>query len=225
MLELVQKFEQLAVWFNPGLLVGSGLLCLLAGLFVWLGGLGFRVLLVGIAGVVAGGICGVFIAAQSVPLVIILAVAGCGAAILLERVFISILTAALAKMQQANSSYMMVGGDGALEGIVSKSDLTGAFSPYLRPVFAKWRRSLDDATLQIKIKWIMSRSVRTVKPETSLSAVIGNMCQFGGCALPVVDKEGKVQGLVTIFDILQALLSDKGDFPTVGKTAQSPSPA
>ncbi len=129
---------------------------------------------------------------------------------------------ALAKMQQANSGYMIVGGDGALEGIVSKSDLTGAISPYLRPVFAKWRRPLDDATLQIKIKWIMSRPVRTVKPETPLSAVIGNMCQFGGCVLPVVDKDDKVQGLVTIFDILQALLSDEGDFPTVGKTAQSP---
>ncbi len=129
---------------------------------------------------------------------------------------------ALAKMQQANSGYMMVGGDGALEGVVSKSDLTGAISPYLRPVFAKWRRPLDDATLQIKIKWIMSRPVRTVKPETTLSAVIGSMCQFGGYVLPVVDNDGKVQGLVTIFDILQALLSDKEDFPTVGETAQSP---
>jgi CBS domain-containing protein len=48
------------------------------------------------------------------------------------------------------------------------------------------------------------------------------MCQFGGYVLPVVDNDSKVQGLVTIFDILQALLSDKGDFPTVGETAQSP---
>lgn len=96
MLELVQKFEQLAMWLNPVLLVGSGLLCLLAGLFVWLGGLGFRALLAGIAGVVVGGICGVFIAGQSTQLVMILAAVGCAAAILFERVFITILTAALA---------------------------------------------------------------------------------------------------------------------------------
>ena len=51
----------------------------------------------------------------------------------------------------------MIGADGVLEGLVSKSDLAGAASPYLRPEFAKWRWPLDDATLQIKVKWIMSR--------------------------------------------------------------------
>ncbi len=128
----------------------------------------------------------------------------------------------LAKMQQADSGYMMVGADGALEGIVSKSDITGAISPYLRPVFAKWHRPMDDATLQIKIKWVMSSPVHTVKPETPLSAIIENMCQFGGRALPVVDQQGKVQGLVTVFDILQALPNGTTDVSTVGKTVQSP---
>jgi len=112
---------------------------------------------------------------------------------------------AITKMQEHDAGYLMVGIDGALEGIVSNSNIAGALSPYLRPVFAKWHRPLDDATLQIRIKWIMSRPVRTVKPETSLVTIIGNMCQFGQRAFPVVDQQGKVQGLVTAFDIFKVL--------------------
>ena len=127
---------------------------------------------------------------------------------------------ALAEMQRHDAGYMMIGRDGALEGIVSKSDLTGAISPYLRPIFAKWRRPSDEATLQIKIKWIMSRPVRTIKPQTSLAAVIENMRQFGGRCLPVVDRQGNVHGLVTVFDILKVLSTP--DISSAGKTLQVP---
>jgi len=129
---------------------------------------------------------------------------------------------ALTKMQQQDSGYIMVGQDGALEGIVSKSDITGATSIYLRPIFAKWHGPGDDATLQIKLKWIMSRPVRTVRPETPLATIIENMCRFGGRGLPVVDEQGKVQGLVTVFDIFRTLLNTSEDVSTVGKTAETP---
>ena len=129
---------------------------------------------------------------------------------------------ALTKMQQQDSSYIMVGQDGTLEGIVSKSDITGATSIYLRPIFAKWHGPLDDATLQIKLKWIMSRPVRTVRPETPLATIMENMCRLGGCGLPVVDEQGKVQGLVTVFDIFRILLNTSEDVSAVGKTAETP---
>jgi CBS domain-containing protein len=129
---------------------------------------------------------------------------------------------ALSKMQQNDTGYILIGRDGALEGIASRSDVTGAISPYLRSVFAKWRRPLDDATLKIKVKWIMSRPVRTVKPEASLAAVMEHMCRFGGRAIPVVDEEGQVQGLITVFDILQALLQTGAGISTAGKTPQEP---
>jgi len=123
-----------------------------------------------------------------------------------------------AKMQQHGAGYMMVGQNGVLEGIVSNSNITGALSPYLRPIFAKWRRLLDDATLQIRIKWIMSKPVRTIKPETSLVTVMGNMYQFGQRAFPVVDEQGKVQGLVTVFGILK-VLSNSTDISMMGKAS------
>jgi len=127
---------------------------------------------------------------------------------------------AITKMQQYDSGYLMVGIDGVLEGIVSNSNITGALSPYLRPVFAKWRQPLDDATLQIRIKWIMSRPVRTVKPETSLVTIIGNMCQFSQRAFPVVDEQGKVQGLVTVFGIFK-VLSNSTNISMVGKASEA----
>jgi len=127
-----------------------------------------------------------------------------------------------AKMQQYDTGYMMVGQDGVLEGIVSKSDLTGAISPYLRPIFAKWRRPLDDATLQIRIKWIMSRPVRTIKPETSLATIMENMRQLGVLCLPVVDQQSKVQGLVAEVNIFKALLKLKSspNISTSGEVRQ-----
>jgi len=129
---------------------------------------------------------------------------------------------ALTKMQQHDSGYLMIGQDGALEGIVSKSDITGATSIYLRPIFAKWHGPPDDATLQIKLKWIMSRPVRTIRPEAPLATIIENMCRFGGRCLPVADEQGKVQGLVTVFDIFRTLLNTSEDVLAVGKTAEAP---
>jgi len=113
---------------------------------------------------------------------------------------------AITKIEQGHCGYLIIGTAGAIEGIVSRSDLTGAMSPYLRPMFAKWRRPLDDATLQIKIKWIMSKPARTVNPETALPAIIERICRCDGRCLPVVDEQGNVQGVITVFDILSMLL-------------------
>lgn len=126
---------------------------------------------------------------------------------------------AATKMQQHNADYIMIGQGGVLEGIVSKSDIRGATSPYLRPEFAKWRRPLDDATLQIKVKWIMSKPVHTIRAETSLAAIMENMCRLGLRFLPVVDYQGKVEGGVTVFDIFKALLKSSPNAPPEDKSA------
>jgi len=123
---------------------------------------------------------------------------------------------AFTKMQHHDVGYIMIGEGGVLEGIVSQSDLTGAISPYLRPIFSKWRRPSDDATLQIKIKWIMSRLVRTIGPQASVAAAIESMCRSGGGCLPVVDQQGQVLGLVTAFDIFKVLSA-----PGVSSTDES----
>jgi CBS domain-containing protein len=134
--------------------------------------------------------------------------------------------AAIAKMKEHDAGYLMVGSDDVmkgtmLEGIVSRSDITGAVSPYLRSTFAKWRRPIDDATLQIRIKWIMSKPVRTVKLDTPLNIIMENMSRYGGRCLPVVDNQGKVVGIVTVFDIFNSLLTDSG-VSIFGQPGQAP---
>jgi len=127
----------------------------------------------------------------------------------------------LTAMQQHDIGYVVAGENGVLEGLVSKSNVLGALSPYLRPVFAKWRRPADDATMNIKVQWIMSRPVRTVRPEASLAVLVEQMRQFGGRCLPVVTADGSVEGLVTVFDILRVLTPDL-DTCLVGHTPQAP---
>lgn len=124
-------------------------------------------------------------------------------------------------MQQHSVGYVLVGRDGALEGLLSNSSIQSAVSPYLRPAFAKWRRPEDDATLGIKVKWIMSRPVRTVRPETALATIIESMCRYGGRCFPVVDAQSKVQGIITVFDILLRVLEADQSLSWKGKPPQA----
>ncbi len=128
----------------------------------------------------------------------------------------------VAKMQQNNTGYVLIGTDGVLEGLVSNSNIMSAISPYLRPMFAKWRRPEDDATLEIKIKWMMSRPVRTVTPEATLGSMIESMRRYGGRCLPVVDSQGSVQGIITVFDILLRVLAAEKTFSWEGNPPQAP---
>lgn len=128
---------------------------------------------------------------------------------------------AIEKMQQFDTGYLMVGNEGVLEGIISRSDIKGAISPYLKTIFSKWRRPLDDATLNIKIKWIMTRPVHTIKFDISINKIMENMKQYGVRCFPVINLEGKVQGIVTVFDIFKAL-DTNSDISSMGKTMQVP---
>ncbi len=96
MLEIAQNIEQTAVRFNPVVLTGTGLLCLVVGLFVWLGGLGFKKLLVAVIGAIAGAVCGFFLFDRNIKYAGLMAAAGVVIAIIFEKIFITILTAALA---------------------------------------------------------------------------------------------------------------------------------
>ena len=112
---------------------------------------------------------------------------------------------ALAVMGQKNSRFLLVGKDGKLEGIISHSDLRGAMSPYLMNMFAKWRRPLDLATLQIRIKWIMSKPVITIRNDASLNAAVSQMKTSKINSLAVVDANGKVEGILTNSEIQDLL--------------------
>ena len=111
------------------------------------------------------------------------------------------------KMQETGVSYLLVGDGTKLEGIVTDSDLDGAASIYLRPIFSKWRRPEDDATLQIRLKWIMSKQIYSVNPETPLCNIVHLKCKYDISCLPVVDVQGQMLGVVTTKDMLQGVVN------------------
>ncbi len=96
MLEIVQHLEQSAARFNPPILIASGLVCVAAGLFIWLGGLGFRKLLVPTVGAIAGVACATLMFAQNITLTLIFAAIAAVIARIFEKAFIIILTVVLA---------------------------------------------------------------------------------------------------------------------------------
>jgi hypothetical protein len=96
MFEIARQLEQTGVRFNPAVLIWPGLACVLLGLFVWLGGLGFRRALVAIVGAVSGGICGFFISGRNIVPATVSAGLAAVIAIMLERIFIAILAGVLA---------------------------------------------------------------------------------------------------------------------------------
>lgn len=128
---------------------------------------------------------------------------------------------ALQRMQQKHIRYGLVKEDDRLEAVFSQSDLNAALSPYLKPAFEQYRRPLDDASLQIRIKWFMSRPVHTVGPETPLWKVMEMMCRHDIRALPVQDTEGVVLGLVTPFEIFQAFVTPDPEIQTQEPESES----
>jgi CBS domain-containing protein len=124
------------------------------------------------------------------------------------------------KMQRHDSGYILIGKNGKLDGIISRSDVRGALSPYLQTMFAKWRTPMDIATLQIKARWVMNRPVRTIRPDASVGAVMHTMMEHGGRCMPVVDENGQVHGVVSVFDIFHALLNLGGQTTSAGRVAE-----
>jgi hypothetical protein len=96
MLEILKNFEQAAAGFAPLVLIVPGLVILAVGLFVWLGGLGFKRLLVGLVGAISGVIFGFYLLRRNFIATTISTTAAILVAIIFERLFIAIILAALA---------------------------------------------------------------------------------------------------------------------------------
>lgn len=96
MLEIALNFEQFSTRFDPLVLAGTGLICVVVGLFLWLGGLGHRKILAAVAGAVSGGVCGLFVVGGNTVLIAGLAAIACIVAVVFERFFLAVLAACLA---------------------------------------------------------------------------------------------------------------------------------
>lgn len=96
MFGLLQNFEQAAGRFSPILLIALGVILLLAGLFIWLGGLGLARILSGAVGAVAGATCGFFVIRRNILSAAFLATVLATFAVIFQRIFFIILIVSLA---------------------------------------------------------------------------------------------------------------------------------
>jgi len=96
MFQILQEFEQTAARFSPVVLIAPGVATVIIGLFVWLGGLGLKKVVVVVLGAVAGWIGGFFIAGRNVMIASASALVAAVLAVVLQKVFITILAALLA---------------------------------------------------------------------------------------------------------------------------------
>jgi hypothetical protein len=94
MLEFLQYLERIAPRLEPALLIMPGLFCVLVGLFVWLAGLRYAKLIAASIGVLAGGICGLFLIGRKLMPDIFLAVFAGFIAMFLHK-FVFVFLAAL----------------------------------------------------------------------------------------------------------------------------------
>jgi CBS domain-containing protein len=132
---------------------------------------------------------------------------------------------ALQRMQQNGTRYALVEEQGRLAGILSRGDLNAAVSPYLKSPFEAYRRPLDEASLQIRVKWFMSRLVHVADPDMPLWKIMETMYRHEIRALPVQNAGGVVLGLVTVPDIFRILLGAEMNVPSsVGPQSAQPAP-
>jgi hypothetical protein len=94
MVEVLKSFEQASAWFGPIVLVLPGLAATALGLFVWLGGLGFRRLVLGVAGAVTGALVAFALLGQNPAAMVLTGLAGAFLASVFRRWFAAVLLSA-----------------------------------------------------------------------------------------------------------------------------------
>ena len=109
----------------------------------------------------------------------------------------------------------IVDEEGTLAGILSDRDVlrylpfaggqrlpgTGAFRSSLFHV------DMRDPCLSLPISSIMTRNVTCIRPNCSFYDVVKMLHELKISCLPVVDEEKKLRGIVTVTDVMRALLS------------------
>jgi hypothetical protein len=219
MFGILRDFESAVgrtVGLSPIVLVGPGLVCVIVGLFIWLGGLGFRKVLAAAAGAATGAICGFCVPGQNIMYAAFIALLAGTFAMLFERIYIVILAAALA----AAFGFVILAGphfDDSRQGGGASSGQASAQDSALgvRKSTEKLREYMYNAGGKIKhagsqmpmYKWAIiavlvivcvaaGASLRRLTSALCCS-VLGTVLIFGGMILLLLNKNSRPVSIIS----------------------------
>jgi CBS domain-containing protein len=127
----------------------------------------------------------------------------------------TILEAARLLLSERISALPVVDGDGRLQGLVSEGDLIHRAEIGSEKPKSRWKALFEEGSTLARdylkahgrvVADVMSHPVVMVEEDTDVSVVAARMDQFGIKRLPVV-REGKVVGIVSRANLLQALIA------------------
>jgi len=204
MFEFAQSFEQAAMRFSPVVLVVPGLILIIAGLFLWLGGLGLSRLFIATLGAVAGFVIGLFIVGRNFITALVLAAMGAGLALVLKRIFITLLlgaAAALVLFFVLTSDYSDISGyshpftmsssretESVVRSLRALTDFSSAFTSSMKtassrmPVYS-WAFIAGGFVVGLVVCFLLWRIGSAL-----CCSVIGTLCIFAGMILLLIFK-------------------------------------
>ena len=94
------------------------------------------------------------------------------------------------------SLVLVCSDDGRMTGVISKTDVVDRIS------------HCAGANCAMPVSSVMKRDVASCRPETTLREVWATMTSRGIKHVPVLDSEGRPQGVIAARQVMQALLSD-----------------
>ena len=106
----------------------------------------------------------------------------------------------------AKFHHLLVMDRGRLCGVISDRDVLKASSPFLH---TRSEEPRDLATLNRKAHQIMHRHPVTTQRNVSVEAAMRLLLQKDVSSLPVLSPDGKVEGIVTLRDLIQAHLKEQ----------------
>jgi CBS domain-containing membrane protein len=109
---------------------------------------------------------------------------------------------AAGRMQNMNIRHLpVVDGDRKVIGILSDRDLRSAVGYFM----AADEEEAPDRLARLRVGQAMTREVVTVRPQQSLRQLAGAMAGMKVGALPVVDDQARLVGILSVVDILRGL--------------------
>ncbi|HVH13131.1 MAG TPA: CBS domain-containing protein [Longimicrobium sp.] len=98
---------------------------------------------------------------------------------------------AVVLLAERRGTLAVVDEGGCLLGVVTSGDLTRLMER-------------EEHFFPISVSEVMTRTPRTAEPEQLAAAAVGVMERAGVMALPVVDGEGRLVGMVHLHDLMRA---------------------